>query len=188
MLKLQLRAAVTALRSGGVIAYPTEAVWGLGCEPTHSAAVNRILALKRRDWRKGVILIAADFAQLEPYVQLPSNSAMRRAQSTWPGPVTWVFPASDYCPPWISGSPELTADTVAIRVTAHPVAAALCRAYGGAIVSTSANRQGQPPARSATQVRMTFGGGIDALAPGALGNLERPTTIRHVVSGMILRR
>ncbi|MDB5987510.1 MAG: tRNA threonylcarbamoyladenosine biosynthesis protein RimN [Nevskia sp.] len=187
-LALQLRDAVAALRAGGVIAYPTEAVWGLGCEPTNRVAVQRILELKRRDWRKGLIVIGASFEQLEPYVQLPSNSALRRAQASWPGPATWVFPASDFAPDWISGAHELMGDSIAIRVTAHPVAAALCKAYGGAIVSTSANRQSQEPARSATQVRMAFGRRIDALVPGALGDLSRPTPIRHVASGLILRR
>lgn len=184
----KLREAVRALRSGGVVAYPTEAVWGLGCEPGNSVAVGRILALKRRSWTKGLILIGARFQQLEPYVQMPSKTALRRAQATWPGPATWVFPASDFCPDWISGSRELTGDSVAIRVTAHPLAAALCEAYGGAIVSTSANRANQPPALSATAVRLAFNGRIDALLPGALGGLERPTPIRHVASGLILRR
>ncbi len=181
---LHLRDAVAALRRGGVIAYPTEAVWGLGCEPTHRAAVERILSLKKREWRKGLILIASSFEQLEPYVLRPSNSALRRAQASWPGPATWVFPASDFAPDWITGDQ----DSIAVRVTAHPLAAALCKAYGGAVVSTSANRQGQDPARSATQVRMMFGQRIDVVLPGALGGLERPTSIRHVTSGLILRR
>lgn len=180
----RLRQALSALRSGGVIAYPTEAVWGLGCEPMNERAVLRLLALKRRDWRKGLILIGSAFEQLEPYVELPSKSALKRALATWPGPSTWVFPASEYAPMWISGEH----DSIAIRVTAHPVAAALCRAYGGALVSTSANRSDQPPARSATQVRLAFGDALSAVVPGALGGLDRPTTIRHVASGMILRR
>ncbi len=180
----KLRLACTALRVGGVIAYPTEAVWGLGCEPRNEAAVERLLALKRRDWRKGLILVAADFAQLEPFVQLPSRTAQKRAFSTWPGPATWVFPASDHTPMWISGE----RNSVAIRVSAHPVVQALCRAYGGPIVSTSANREGRPPARSATQVRLAFPRGLDALVPGALGGQAAPTTIRDVTSGLILRR
>jgi len=179
-----VRAACTALSLGGVIAYPTEAVWGLGCEPRNQGAVDKLLALKRRDWRKGLILVAADFAQLEPFVQLPSRTAQRRAFSTWPGPSTWVFPASDHTPMWISGE----RDSVAIRVSAHPVVQALCRAYGGPIVSTSANRSSHPPARSASAVRLAFRRSLDALVPGALGTLEGPTVIRDVTSGLILRR
>jgi L-threonylcarbamoyladenylate synthase len=164
-----LRAAVQALRMGGVIAYPTEAVWGLGCEPMNERAVERILALKRRDWRKGLILIAGDFAQLEPYVRLPSRNAMKRAQATWPGPATWVFPAAPEAPLWVTGDH----DSIAVRVTAHPVAVALCAAYGGAIISTSANRSGQEPARSASELRRQFPTGIDYLVPGALFDSSR---------------
>jgi L-threonylcarbamoyladenylate synthase len=176
---LRLRAAARALRAGGVVAYPTEGVWGLGCDPLNFDAVTRLLALKRRHWSKGLILVAADFAQLQPFVQLPSRTAQKRAFSTWPGPTTWVFPAAQAAPMWISGE----RDTLAVRVTAHPVARALCEAFGGALVSTSANREGRAPARSAT-----FRDGIDALVPGALGGLAGPTVIRDVVSGLILRR
>jgi L-threonylcarbamoyladenylate synthase len=181
---LALRAACAALRAGGVIAYPTEGVWGLGCAPLDERAVSRLLALKKREWQKGLILIAADFAQLEPFVHLPSRTAQKRAFATWPGPATWVFPASDHTPMWVSGE----RDTVAIRVTAHPIARDLCLAYGGPIVSTSANRAGREPARSASAVRMQFPRQLDALVPGALGGLETPTVIRDVVSGLILRR
>ncbi|MBL6750393.1 MAG: Sua5/YciO/YrdC/YwlC family protein [Nevskia sp.] len=181
---LHLRAAARALRAGGVAAYPTEGVWGLGCDPLNQGAVTRLLALKRRDWRKGLILIGASFDQLRPFVELPSKTAQKRAFATWPGPTTWVFPASEDAPMWLSGE----RDTLAIRVTAHPVARALCEAFGGALVSTSANREGRPPARSATEVRRLFGSGVDALVPGALGGLAGPTAIRDVISGLILRR
>ena len=180
----QLRAAVDALDAGAVIAYPTEAVWGFGCEPMNQAAVERLLAIKRRDWRKGLILIGSDFDQLAPYVVVPSRMAWRRARQSWPGPATWVFPASEETPMWISGD----RDTIAVRVTAHPVAAALCKAWGGALVSTSANRDGEPPAHSATEVRRRFGRQLGAIVPGALGGLDRPTTIREAATGHILRR
>jgi L-threonylcarbamoyladenylate synthase len=159
-------------------------VWGLGCDPRNEAAVERLLALKRRHWSKGLILVAADFEQLEPYVQLPSRTAQKRAFATWPGPATWVFPASDLTPMVVSGD----RDTVAIRVSAHPVVRELCLAFGGPIVSTSANRAGHEPARSASAVRIQLGRGIDALVPGALGGLDKPTAIRDVISGLILRR
>jgi len=181
---LHLRGACSALRAGGVVAYPTEAVWGLGCDPLNRRAVERLLLLKQRDWRQGLILIGADFEQLEPFVQMPSRTAQKRAFSTWPGPATWVFPASDATPMWISGARA----NVAIRVTAHPVARALCETFGGALVSTSANRSGRPPAISATQIRLAFRRSVDAIVPGPLGGRSAPTTIRDVISGMILRR
>jgi L-threonylcarbamoyladenylate synthase len=147
-------------------------------------AIDRLLAMKQRDWRKGLILIASDFEQLEPYVIVPSRAAWRRARLSWPGPATWVFPAADETPMWLSGD----RDTLAVRVTAHPVARALCEAWGGAIVSTSANRDSQSPAMSATAVRRIFGRQLGALVPGALGGLDKPTTIREVATGHILRR
>jgi L-threonylcarbamoyladenylate synthase len=180
----QLRAACAALRAGGVIAYPTEGVWGLGCDPRNEAAVERLLLLKRRHWSKGLILVAAEFEQLEPYIQLPSRTAQKRAFATWPGPATWVFPASDLTPMVVSGD----RDTVAIRVSAHPVVRELCLAWGGPVVSTSANRAGHAPALSASAVRIQLGRGIDALLPGPLGGLDKPTVIRDVISGLILRR
>jgi len=180
----KIKLAGALLRSGGVIVYPTEAVWGVGCNPQNRDAVNRVLKMKQREWTKGLILIASDLEQLAPYIDVPSRMAWRRASATWPGASTWVFPATDYCPMWISGD----RDSVAVRVTAHPVAAALCRAFGGAIVSTSANRSGDPPARSAAQARIALRHGFDLLVPGALGGLDQPTIIRDAANGHILRR
>ncbi|WP_020650999.1 L-threonylcarbamoyladenylate synthase [Solimonas variicoloris] len=179
-----LRAAIAALDRGGIIACPTEAVWGLSCDPLDERAVMRLLDLKDRPWEKGLILVAADFAQLEPYVIVPSNNAMKRATATWPGPATWIFPASDETPMWISGDH----DGVAVRVTAHPVLRALCKRFGGPLVSTSANPAGREPARSAFDVRRYFRNELDAIVPGLLGGLAKPTTIRDVATGHILRR
>lgn len=180
----KLRLAGSLLRSGGVIVYPTEAVWGVGCDPQNRGAVERLLKMKQREWQKGLILIASDVSQVEPYIDVPSRMAWRRALATWPGASTWVFPATDYCPMWISGD----RDSVAVRVTAHPIAAALCRQFGGAIVSTSANRSGEPPARSAAQARIGLRNAFDLLVPGALGGLDQPTIIRDAANGNILRR
>ncbi|MEQ1440379.1 Sua5/YciO/YrdC/YwlC family protein [Fontimonas sp. SYSU GA230001] len=178
-----LRRAVDALQRGGVIACPTEAVWGLSCDPLHRAACLRLLELKRRDWRKGLILVAARFEDLPSFVELPSNNAMKRATATWPGPATWVFPAAPDAPAWLTGDH----DSIAVRVTAHPVLRALCRAFGP-LVSTSANRSGREPARGISEVRLQFGDTLDAIVPGALGGLAKPTTIRDVQTGHILRR
>ncbi|HEX7381992.1 MAG TPA: Sua5/YciO/YrdC/YwlC family protein [Nevskiaceae bacterium] len=179
-----LAAAVTALRTGGVVAYPTEGVWGVGCDPRDAAAVDRVIALKHRDWRKGLILIAADFDALRSYVQPTASDVLARALGTWPGPVTWVFPAGPGCPERVRGAHP----TIAVRVTAHPLAAALCRAFGGALVSTSANQAGAPAALNAQDVRRQLGDGVDVVVPGALGGLAGPTAIRDVLTGAWLRR
>jgi len=180
----KIREAGRVMRSGGVIVYPTEAVWGVGCDPQNRGAVERLLAMKNREWQKGLILIAAHIEQVEPYIEVPSRMAWRRATATWPGASTWVFPATDHCPMWISGD----RDTVAVRVTAHPVASRLCEVFGGAIVSTSANRAGDPPARSAGTARIYLRNRFDLLVPGALGGLDQPTIIRDAANGNILRR
>ncbi|HET8881552.1 MAG TPA: Sua5/YciO/YrdC/YwlC family protein [Solimonas sp.] len=179
-----LRAAIDALEAGGLIACPTEAVWGLSCDPLSERACMRLLAIKRRHWSKGLILVAADFAQLAPFVEVPSNNALKRATATWPGPATWIFPATTHTPMWISGDH----DGVAVRVTAHPLLRALSKRFGGPLVSTSANPSGRDPARSAYEVRRYFRGDLDALIPGALGGLAKPTTIRDAATGHILRR
>ncbi|ABM63091.1 L-threonylcarbamoyladenylate synthase [Halorhodospira halophila] len=180
----RVRHAAAELRQGGVVAYPTEAVWGLGCDPRNADAVARLLALKGRPERQGLILIAAESRQLARYLApLPAEWA-ETIQASWPGPMTWVLPASTRAPRWVSGG----RDTLAVRVTAHPVAAALCSAFGGALVSTSANPSARRPARSVAEVRRYFGTRIDALVPGRLGGLERPTPIRDGRSGAYLRR
>ncbi|HVT34941.1 MAG TPA: Sua5/YciO/YrdC/YwlC family protein [Nevskiaceae bacterium] len=179
----QLRAAVAALHAGQVIAYPTEAVWGLGCDPENQLACERIFALKQRDWRKGLILVGSDFAQFEPYIRMPSNSALKRATATWPGPHTWIFPCADDAPMWLTGE----RDDIALRVSAHPVVRALCERFGGALVSTSANRSGREPARSATQLRLQFGPLTPRVVPGAVGGMVKPTPIRNVITGAIIR-
>lgn len=178
-----LQAAVAALADGGLVAYPTEGVWGLGCDPANPRAVDRLLAAKRRDVAKGLILIAHDFEALRPWVQLPPEDKLTAAMQSWPGPATWLFPAADDAPGWITGD----SDRIAVRVTAHPPAAALCRAWGGALVSTSANRSGEPPAATATAVRLRLGRHLDALLPGPLGGLGRPSPIRDVMTGYLVR-
>lgn len=178
-----LKRAAALLRQGAVIAYPTEAVWGLGCDPLNGDAVTRLLEIKHRPMHKGLILIAAAFDQLQPYVA-PMDAAMRdNVFATWPGPVTWLLPARPDTPYWLRGAHE----TLAVRVTAHPVAAALCERFGGAMVSTSANLAGRPPARTYLQALRRVGLAVDYIAPGAVGTRACPTEIRDASSGAIVR-
>lgn len=177
------RAAQKVLARGGVVAYPTEAVYGLGCDPANATAVERLLQLKHRSWRKGLILIAAEFDALRPWTAPLTPEMEARVTATWPGPVTWLLPAAADCPPCLRGEHE----TLAVRVTAHPIAAALCRAWGGALVSTSANPAGEPPARAADEVRRRFPEGIDLVIEGAVGGLTGPTPIRDARSDTTVR-
>jgi L-threonylcarbamoyladenylate synthase len=180
-----LALVAAALRSGGVVAYPTEAVYGLGCDPHDEVAFARLFALKQRAPTQGVLLIAADFEQVVPYIDTAAtpDDAIARARASWPGPHTWIFPRAAHVPAWIAGAHR----GIALRVTAHAPAAALCRAFGGALVSTSANRHGEAPALSAEAVRAAFGDAVDAILNGETGGLERPTPIRDAITGESVR-
>lgn len=180
---LHLNCAVDTLRHGGVIACPTEAVWGLSCDPFCSEAVAHLLALKMRPARKGLILVAASARQLSFVLSGLDEKQRRQLDASWPGPNTWLVPHRGRVPANVSGEH----DKVAVRVSAHPGVRALCEAFGGPLVSTSANRAGARPALHAFQVRRYFGDGVDYLLPGRLGDSSRPSTIRDLASGEIIR-
>ena len=177
-----LNCAVRALNKGGVIAYPTEAVFGLGCYPDNIYSVAKILSLKNRSIKKGLILIAANAGQIESYVEYPDDDVRQLVNATWPGPVTWVLPAKTSVPPWITGY----RDTVAVRVSAHPLVQALCNKVG-VIVSTSANPARKAPATNVTKIRSYFGNKIDYILPGNTGSKNLSTEIRDAISGDVLR-
>ncbi|MFG6157756.1 L-threonylcarbamoyladenylate synthase [Halomonas sp. 1390] len=175
--------AVAALKAGGVIAYPTEAVWGLGCDPDDAAALERLLRLKAREPAKGVILVAASIAQFAPWLEGLAAAQRATLAASWPGPTTWLVPDNGRAHALVRGDH----DRVALRVSDHPGVIALCEAVGGPVVSTSANRAGEAPAMSADEIRRVFGDELDAVLEGALGGLERPSTIRDLVTGRVLR-
>jgi L-threonylcarbamoyladenylate synthase len=181
----ELDAAAERLHRGGVLAYPTEAVFGLGCDPHNQVAFARLFALKQRPPTQGVLLIAADFAQIERYIKLDAVPAhiMQRIRGEWPGAHTWVFPRTAQVPEWVAGQHA----GIALRITAHEPAAALCRAFGGALVSTSANPHGALPARKPQTVVDYFGERLDGLLEAPLGGQERPTVIRDALTGAVVR-
>ncbi len=179
---IQLKQAVSTLHRGGVIAYPTEAVYGLGCDPSCHDAVQRIIRLKGRDSAAGFILLAADFSQLEQWAN-PSEVELGRLEESSEHPLTWIVTASASCPDWITGGRS----TVAVRVTKHPVAAMLSAAAEMPLVSTSANRSGRSPIRTALGIRRQFGAAIDLVVPGETSRYEAPSEIRFASSGETLR-
>lgn len=183
--QLSVIQAAAAMQAGQIVAYPTEAVWGLGCDPFNQMAVQRILEVKQRSVDKGVILIAATLAQVEPYLVGLSAEHHQRVVSSWSagqGANTWLVPLTAEIPNWISGAH----DRVAIRVSQHPVVQALCLAYGGAIVSTSANPAGAEAARTALQVQEYFADQVPCVM-GEVGQFARPSVIRDAVTGHVLR-
>lgn len=169
------------LDQGKIMAYPTEAVLGLGCDPFNEKAVLQLLALKQRDVHKGLILLINDWSQLPALIEKVPDQLLERVGATWPGPVTWLFPKSPLIPSWLSGSHS----SIAIRMSAHPLAQQLCKE--GPIVSTSANRSGLEPARDEQSLREQFPMGIDVLLSGSLGGALKPSEIYDVLSGERLR-
>lgn len=182
-----LASAVHALRNGQVIACPTEAVWGLSCDPHSDAALAQLMRMKARDPAKGVIVVAASIAQFEPWLKDLPYALYAPLLTSWPGPVTWLVPDNGTAPALVRGDH----DCVALRVTDHPGMQALCEAFGGPLVSTSANRAGEPPAMSAAEARAIFGtqsgAELGAVVAGELGGRTRPSQIRDLASGRVLR-
>jgi L-threonylcarbamoyladenylate synthase len=170
------------LKRGGLIAYPTESCYGLGCDPANRGAVQRLLKLKGRPQRKGLILIAAAFRQLRPYLAGLSAADQQKIAATWPGPHTWLLPAARACPPWLTGGHS----AIAVRVTAHPDAARLCRSLDMPLVSTSANASGAKPAKTFRECLRLFGAKATVI-PGRIGKRRRPSTIHDFATGAIIR-
>lgn len=181
--RLKLHQAARVIKNGGLVAYPTEAIFGFGCDPNAYDAVLRILALKGRALTKGLILIAADIQQILPFIAELPKTRIEQIYASWPGPTTWIVPSHPKTPLWLTGGRA----TIAVRVTAHSGTAALCRACGMAIVSTSANRSGHSPTRNPLVVRRQFNTAIDYLLPGECGASRRPSCIIDAHSGRVLR-
>ena len=183
MMTTDLNPAISALRAGGVIACPTEAVWGLSCDPENDAALAHLMRIKERDPAKGVILVAASMEQFRPWLrQLPLAMHAPLAAS-WPGPNTWLVPDYGLSHGLVRGAH----DRVALRVTDHPLMKALCEAFGGPLVSTSANRSGEPPAMSAAEITAIFGDEVAYVVQGELGGNAKPSTIRDLATGKVMR-
>ncbi len=177
-----LRRASEIVRSGGVIAYPTEAVYGFGCDPWNPRAVAKILRMKRRPISKGLIVIASDLSQLESLITFPNKKIQNKVTASWPGSFTWIVPASDQCPHWLTGDHS----GLAVRVTAHPLCRALCD-LTGPIVSTSANVSDQPAVKNGWRVQIKFGDQLDYILRGSSSGEAFSTTITDAVSGKQIR-
>lgn len=178
----RVQQAARNIRAGAVIAYPTEAVWGLGCDPWDEEAVYRLLAIKSRPVEKGLILIADNIRQFDFLFEDFPELWIDRMASTWPGPNTWLVPHQNLLPQWITGIHE----TVALRVSDHPTVRELC-ALVGPLISTSANPAGRPAARSRLRVEQYFRGQIDGVLSGSLGGRRNPSVIRDIATAEVVR-
>ena len=175
---------IQTLQQGEVIAYPTEAVLGLGCDPDHEEAVQKLLTLKNRPVDKGLILVAKTYSQLLPYVDDAKIPMAMRPEifSSWPGPVTWLLPATKQAPKWVTGGSDL----IAVRVSQHLVVSQLCELFGKPLISTSANVSGINPAMNSEQLYQQFDASL-LLVDGALGGANKPSQIRHGMTGQTVR-
>ena len=182
---LSIHEAATVLQTGGVVAYPTEGVWGLGCDPRDEEAVLRLLAIKQRTMDKGLILIASHLDQLRPFLDIAAMPIDNLAAvlASWPGPHTWVMPASSDAPRWITGANQ----GIAVRISAHAPVIELCNAFAGAIVSTSANLSGQPAARTRMGLDPALLSKVDGVLHGETGGRSAPTVIHDALTGVSLR-
>jgi len=170
------------LRRGGLIAYPTESCYGLGCDPDNRSAVQRLLRLKQRPQHKGLILIAASYRQVARYLHPLTPAQQQQLKTAGAQAITYLMPALHSAPRWLRGGH----DTLAVRLTAHPFARNLCRSTDSALVSTSANRSGQRPAKTYAQCQRLFGRKVWVL-PGRVGGRRNPSTIKTWADGKIIR-
>lgn len=173
--------ATDALLRGGVIAYPTEGVFGLGCLPDDPRALLRLLDIKRRDVNKGLILIAAHAGQLDGWIDLPAGKSLPEPDPAHP--VTWIVPPGPRVTELLRGEHE----NIAVRITTNPVARSLCLAVKSPLVSTSANLSGKPTARNRFVLQRQFADVVDYVVPGDCGPASGPSEIRDFTSNRILR-
>lgn len=175
--------AAQCINQGGVVAYPTEAVYGLGCLPEAEQALQRILKIKRRPWQKGLILVASNVQQIKPYLSQEGLALIDCFNEQHKRPVTWLLPVNQEVSPLLRGEHE----KIAIRLSSNPYVKALCDAANSALVSTSANRAGQPEMKTAEEVRSKMGAELDMIVVGPTGGHTRPSSIIDAQTREVLR-
>lgn len=177
--------AISVLREEGVIAYPTESVFGLGCDPDSELALSKLLKIKKRSSSKGMLVVSHDFSLVTKYINFTqvNESDLMYTKEFWPGPFTFLFPASDSCSPLLIGDHL----TIAIRISTHPIIKALCSCFNKPIVSTSANFSGKSPCISLTEVHEHFDNVVDFIVDGETLNYTKPSTIIDLKTKIILR-
>lgn len=179
----QKRRFVECVHRGEVVAYPTEAVFGLGCDPMNSSAIGKLFEIKNRSQAKGLILIASGVSQLTPYVTVIPDIVISSADDLNQEPTTWLLPAKPSVPQWLTGGRE----TIAIRLVQHALAKELCELAGTALVSTSANVSGCEPFKTAHETRLEFQSKGVYTIDGCVGSAEKPSRIIDGLSNKRIR-
>lgn len=179
MLANHITQAQVILQHGGVLAYSTETVLGLGCNPNNQDATNKILWLKNRAVENGLIVVVENVESLQHYSQTLNQEQITTISKT--EKTTWLLPANDSVPNWVTGSH----DKVAVRITNHPIAGLLSTSTNG-IISTSANISSYKTLASQNEVREWFGPHVDYIVIGEMGS-EKPSQIKDLLTGEVIR-
>lgn len=185
MTLLSYEEAATALKNGEIIAYPTEGVYGFAADAMNAKAVEAVLSLKGRSAAKGFIVMAASLDKLSTLIKpLTAREQQTILESQRGGfRYTWIVPALEACPEYLRG--QFT--TLAVRITNHPDAFALCDLMPVGVVSTSANLHKEAPLETPEAIMAIFGDRIAGVMEGSVGGLSSPTRIVHLESGEIIR-
>ncbi len=169
---------------GGIIAYPTEGVWGIGCDPWNESAVNKILSIKQRSADKGLILVVADTSQIAQLLAPLSEEMLKRINTVYERATTWLIPDNNgWAPDFVRGKHS----SVAVRISQHPVVKSICNACDKPVISTSANVAGEPPLTTFTEVSSCFSEKLDMIVPGKTCGAGLPSRIIDLKTGIILR-
>lgn len=185
-MEVSVQEAAKILKNGGIIAYPTEAVFGFGCNPLNQESLAKVIEIKKRDLSKGLILVASNLSQLLPFIEIDKipDYIWEDLKRLWPGPFTFIVPCSSLVPQLLSGG----RNTIAVRVSSHPTVQKLCKLADMALVSTSCNVSGKEPLHTFREVEACFGNKVDGVINEAVGNSFMPTEIRDALTGKILRK
>ena len=169
------------LVNGGVIAYPTESVFGLGCDPSNEQAIAKILKIKKRTLEMGLVLLAPSIEIIDDWTNM-NNKQLKVFSSPSLRPTTYIVPASNSVPKWLT-----VKNTLAVRVSNDPFIKNICGMMGLPIVSTSANLHGEQPCRSADEVEKIMGSQLDYIVFKPTGSFNNPSTIVDLSSGKTIR-
>lgn len=182
MNQTQLKKALQALQNGDLIGYPTESVYGFGTDPFNEKAIAQLQSLKARPKESAFLMIASNFEQVKKYIGCDDATILKKITSASERPTTWVCPASDLVPEFLWGPNQ----TIAIRITNFPLCVELCNAFGGPIISTSANFKGQNPAKTYAEMQK-FSDKLAYIIDAPCGTATRPSTIIDLITDKVYR-
>jgi len=172
-----------AIVKGKIIAYPTESVFGIGCDPENEQSINKIIEIKNRGKQKGLIIIADEVKKLSKFIHKDYLDLFIKKSDIESKPTTWIVPSSKHVLNLVKGEDS----SVALRITQHPIASRICKYSNKAIISTSANISSKTPAKNSNEILMQFGEEIDIIVDGRVGDSIKPTQIVDLITNKVIR-